>query len=40
MRIYFPHLKNFLVGETDINYVSNLLFQLGHENEIKQYFRC
>ena len=35
MRIYFPHLKNFLTGETDINHVSSLLFQLGHENEIQ-----
>ena len=34
MKIHFSHLKNFLIGETDINIVSNLLFQLGHENEI------
>ena len=35
MRIYFPHLKKFLTGETDINHISSLLFQLGHENEIQ-----
>ena len=35
MKIYFPHLKNFLIGETDIKKVSDLLFQLGHENEIQ-----
>ncbi|MFL2721443.1 MAG: phenylalanine--tRNA ligase subunit beta [Gammaproteobacteria bacterium] len=34
MKIHFSHLKNFLIGETDINTVSKLLFQLGHENEI------
>ena len=34
MKINFSHLKNFLIGETDINTVSNLLFQLGHENEV------
>ncbi len=34
MKIYFSHLKHFLIGDTDIDNVSNLLFQLGHENEI------
>ena len=34
MKIHFSHLKNFLIGETDIKKVSDLLFQLGHENEI------
>ena len=34
MKIFFPHLKKFLNDNTDINTVSNLLFQLGHENEI------
>ena len=34
MKIHFSHLKNFLNDNTDINTVSNLLFQLGHENEI------
>ena len=33
-KIFFPHLKKFLNDNTDINTVSNLLFQLGHENEI------
>ena len=34
MKIHFSHLKNFLIGDIDIESVSNLLFQLGHENEI------
>ena len=34
MKIHFSHLKNFLIGEADISIISNLLFQLGHENEI------
>ena len=34
MKIHFPHLKNFLIDEISIDMVSNLLFQLGHENEI------
>ena len=34
MKIHFSHLRKFLTGEVDINYVSSLLFQLGHENEI------
>ena len=34
MKIYFPHLKHFLIGETHIDDISNLLFQLGHENEL------
>ena len=34
MKILFPHLKNYFFDNLDINRVSNLLFQLGHENEI------
>ena len=34
MQIHFSHLKNFLISEIDIDKVSSLLFQLGHENEI------
>ena len=34
MKILFAHLKNYFVEKLDINSVSNLLFQLGHENEI------
>ena len=34
MKIHFSHLKNYLVEDTDIEKVSRLLFQLGHENEI------
>ena len=34
MKIHFSHLKKFLIGDIDIDTVSNLLFQLGHENEI------
>ena len=30
----FFTLKEFLIGETDIKKASDLLFQLGHENEI------
>ena len=34
MKILFPHLKNYFFDNLDIDSVSNLLFQLGHENEI------
>ena len=34
MKIHFSHLKKFLHDNADIEKVSNILFQLGHENEI------
>ena len=34
MKILFSHLKNYFFDNLDIDSVSNLLFQLGHENEI------
>ena len=34
MKILFSHLKNFLLMIFSIEKVSNILFQLGHENEI------
>ena len=34
MKIHFSHLKKFLPSDSDIETVSSLLFQLGHENEI------
>lgn len=34
MKILFSHLKNYFVDNIDINSVSSLLFQLGHENEV------
>ena len=34
MKILFSHLKNYFHDKLDIDSVSNLLFQLGHENEV------
>ena len=35
MKIHFKHLKKFFVNDIDISSLSNVLFQLGHENEFK-----